>query len=143
MRTMYRFKLLFLLIVACLSTMTVDAQEVTSHANLVDSVEALNASCPIFYGSDWGINSITMVGNNYSLVDIGVPASLSMVLNTLTQNSDNVKQMWIKQLESFGVQWKHLVNLMVENNCRIIVNFRPKESEETALVTFLPTDFQK
>lgn len=140
---MYKFKLLFLLIVTWLSTMTVNGQEATPHVNLVDSVEALNASCPISFGGDWGINSITMVGNNYSLVDIGVPASLSMVLNTLTRNSDNVKQMWVKQLESFGKQWKHLVNLMVENDCRIIVNLRPKDSEETALVTFLPTDFQK
>lgn len=140
---MYRFKLLIFLIVAWLSTMTVNAQEATAHVNLVDSVEAINAQCPISFGGNWGINSFTMVGNNYSLVDVGVPASLSMVLSMLTDDSDNVRRMWIKQLDTFGQQWKHLVNLMVENDCRIVVNFRPKDSEETALVTFLPTDFSK
>lgn len=140
---MYRFKLLVFLIVAWLSTMTVNAQEATALVNLIDSVEALNVSCPISYSGDWGINSITMVGNNYSLVDMGVPASLSMVLNMLTENSDKVKQMWIKQFDSFGGHWKRLVDLMVENDCRIIVHLRPKGSEQTAIVTFLPTDFQK
>lgn len=140
---MYRFKLLIFLIVAWLSTMTVNAQEATPLVNLVDSVEALNASCPISYNGDWGINSITMVGNNYSLVDLGVPGSLSMFLNTLTKKSDNVKQMWIKQFDSFGGHWKRLVDLMVENDCRIVIHFRPKDTEETAFVTLLPTDFQK
>ena len=140
---MCRFKLLILLIVAWLSTMTMNAQEGAPHVNLVDSVEALNAFCPLSFSGDWGINSITMVGNNYSLVDVGVPASLSMVLNMLTDDSDNVKRMWIKQFDSFGEHWKHLVDLMVENDCRIIVNFRPKDSEQTALVTFHPTDFPK
>ena len=140
---MYRFKLLIFLIVAWLSTMTVNAQEGMPLVNLVDSVEALNASCPISYSGDWGINSITMVGNNYSLVDMGVPSSLSMVLNMLTKKSDNVKQMWIKQFESFGGVWNRLVDLMVENNCRIVVHFRPKDTEETAFVTLLPTDFQQ
>ena len=140
---MCRFKLLIFLIVAWLSTMTVNAQEGTPHVNLVDSVEALNAFCPLSFSGDWGINSITMVGNNYSLVDVGVPASLSMVLNMLTDDSDNVKRMWIKQFDSFGEHWKHLVDLMVENDCRIIVNFRPKDSEQTALVTFHPTDFPR
>ena len=140
---MYRFKLLIFLIVAWLSTMTVNAQEGMHLVNLVDSVEALNASCPISYSGDWGINSITMVGNNYSLVDMGVPSSLSMVLNMLTKKSDNVKQMWIKQFESFGGVWNRLVDLMVENDCRIVVHFRPKDTEETAFVTLLPTDFQQ
>ena len=140
---MCRFKLLIFLIVAWLSTTTMNAQEGTPHVNLVDSVEALNAFCPLSFSGDWGINSITMVGNNYSLVDVGVPASLSMVLNMLTDDSDNVKRMWIKQFDSFGEHWKHLVDLMVENDCRIVVNFRPKDSEQTALVTFHPTDFPK
>lgn len=140
---MCRLKLLILLIVAWMSTMTVNAQESTPHVNLVDSVEALNASCPLSFSGDWAFNSITMVGNNYSLVDIGVPASLSMVLNMLTDDSDKVKRMWIKQLDTFGSHWKHLVDLMVENDCRIVVHFRPKDSEQTAFVTFFPSDFTK
>ena len=143
MRTIYRYKLLFLLIVPWLSTMTVVAQE-SPRVNVVDSVEALNALCPMSFSDDWGINSITMVGNSYSLVDVGMPANLSMVLPMLTNDSDRVKQMWIKQLDSsFGEHWKRFVELMVENDSRIVVNFRPKGSEETALITFSPTDFVK
>ena len=142
MRTMCRLKLLFFLIVAWLSTMTAVAQDSPS-VNLVDSVEEIYALCPISFSPGWGINSVTMIGNNYSLVDFEVPASLTMVLPTLANDSDKVKRLWVKQLDSYGGQWKRFVDLMVVNDCRIVINLRPKGSDDTYLITFYPSDFKK
>ena len=111
--------------------------------NLVDSVEEIYALCPISFSPGWGINSVTMVGNNYSLVDFEVPASLTMVLPTLANDSDKVKRLWVKQLDSYGGQWKRFVDLMVVNDCRIVINLRPKGSDDTYLITFYPSDFKK
>ena len=66
-----------------------------------------------------------------------------MVFSLLTEDTDNVKQMWIKQLKCFGERWNRFVNLMVENDRRIIVNLHPENSDETALITFSPSDFKK
>lgn len=104
-------------------------------------VEELNAQCPMDYKDDWGFNSFTMVGDSYALVDFMVPSSLTMFFSSLTGNKDNVKQMWIRQFEQYGDKWKHFVELMVEANRRIIINLRPKGSDDTALITLLPSDF--
>lgn len=106
-------------------------------------VEELNAQCPIDLKDDWGFNSFTMVGDRYALVDFMVPSSLTMVFSTVTSNKDNVKQMWIKQLAQYGDDWNRFVELMVEANRRIIINMRPKGSDDTALITLLPADFKK
>ncbi len=140
--SMLRYRLLFCLFLASLFPLDISAQESTS-AGLIDCVEELNAECPLLHRDDWSVNSFTMVGDRYALADIKVPAGLSMVFSLLTEDTDNVKQMWIKQLKCFGERWNRFVNLMVEHDRRIIVNLHPENSDETALITFSPSDFKK
>ena len=106
-------------------------------------VEALNDSCPIFYDGGWGVNSFTMVGDRYALVDVMLPANLSMILSSFSSNRDNVKRLWIRQFDDYGEQWHRFVDLMVEAGRPVVVNLRPEGSTETALVTFRPSDFEK
>ena len=75
--------------------------------------EQLNDKCPIIYGGDWIIKSITMVGDRYALVDLQAPSTLSMVFSSLTGNTDNVKQVWGKQLRQYGEQWNRFAKLLV------------------------------
>ena len=109
--------------------------------DLYDYVEQLNAQCPIDYKEDWCINSFTMVGDRYALVDLQVPASLAMFLPSLSSNAGNVKQLWINQLVLFGDRWQDFVKSMVDADRRIVVNLHPKGCDETYLLTFLPADF--
>lgn len=138
---MIKYRLLLCFILASLFSLDVFAQDTTS-VGLVDSIEELNAQCPLRHRDDWSVNSFTMVGDRYALVDIQVPAGLSMVFSMLTDDTDNVKRMWIKQLECFGERWKRFVDKMVENDRRIIVNLHPEGSDETALITFTPDGFK-
>lgn len=142
---MCRFGLLFWLFVALLFPMTAFAQDSAS-VDVEEYIEALNDSCPMSFGKGWGVNSFTLVGGDYALVDLQLPSSISMVLTVLTEdadNSDNVRRMWIKQFKTFGERWTGFVDRMVEQERRIVVNLRPKGSDETELITFLPTDFKQ
>lgn len=130
------------LCVLMLSSMAAFSQDTTA-VNLDDYVEQLNNSCPIKYGNAWAMNSFTMVGDRYVLVDVQMPSNLSMFLSTLTEDTDNVKQMWIRQLKLFGKPWKDFVDTMVENDRRIVVHMQPLDVDESALVTFLPSDFKE
>ena len=84
-----------------------------------------------------------MVGDRYALVDIQLPSNLSMFLSSLSGNKDNVKQLWIRQLKMYGEPWNRFVKMMVEADRRIVVNLRPQGSEDTALMTFSPSDFNR
>lgn len=139
---MCKCKLMFWLFVALLFPITAFAQE-SARVDVEEYVEALNDSCPISFDKGWGVNSFTMVGGDYVLVDLQLPSSISMVLSALTGNDDNVKQMWIRQFKTFGERWTSFVELMVEHERRIVVNLRPKGSDETELITLLPADFKE
>ena len=115
----------------------------TTAVDVDEYVEQLNAQCPIKYGENWSINSFTMVGTSYALVDIQMPSNLSMFLSTLTEDTESVKRMWNKQFKQFGKRWDRFVKLMVENDLRMIVNLYPEGNDESALMTFLPSDLEK
>jgi len=106
-------------------------------------VEELNDMCPIDFGDDWGVNSFTMVGDRYALVDIKLPSSLSMVLSSFSDESNgNVKRFWVKQLNQYGDLWNDFVDMMVAADRRIVISLHPVGSK-TALLTFYPSDFRK
>lgn len=123
-------------------SITGKAQDITT-VNLDDYVEELNAECPKNYDGDWGVNSFTMVGDRYALVDIKLPANLSMFLSSFGADTDKVRQLWIKQLKQYGERWNCFVDMMVGADRRIILNLHPEGSKKTALITLEPRDFNK
>ena len=118
-------------------------QQVSSIGDMAAYVDSLNSQCPINYDDEWGVNSFTMVGDRYALVDVKLPANLSMFLSRLGSNTDNVKKMWVGQLKQFGDPWNRFVDRMVEAGCNIVINLRPEGSDKTALLTFCPADFKQ
>ena len=118
------------------------AQDTTA-VELEEYVEQLNDQCPIDYKDGWCINSFTMVEDRYALVDMGLPSSLSMFFSTLTADKDNVKRLWVRQLEQYGERWNHFVDLLVAADRRLVINMCPEDCEKSALLSFQPSDFKK
>lgn len=133
---------LFGLFVLLLFPLLAHSQDTTT-VDLDKYVEQVNAQCPILYSDSWSINSFTPVGINYVLVDVHMPSNLSMFLSTLTEDKDNVKRMWIRQLKQYGERWNKFVDVMVDNDRRIVLNLCPEGSDESALITLLPSDFSQ
>lgn len=134
--------LLSLLLLLALPSLA-HSQQASSIGDRAAYVDSLNSQCPINYDDGWGVNSFTMVGDRYALVDVKLPATLSMFLSRLGSNTQNVKKMWVGQLKQFGEQWNHFVDRMVEAGCNIVINLRPEGSDKTALLTFCPADFKQ
>jgi len=105
-------------------------------------VEEFNSMCPIDYKDGFAARSFTPVDTNYVLVDLQVPASISMFLSALTSDNDNVRKMWISQLKLYGERWHTFIDLLVANNRPLIINLRPQGSEDTVLFRLNPSDFK-
>ncbi len=116
------------------------AQDDVSKA-LDECVEELNAKCPLVYDDEWAINSLTSVGTSYELVDVEIPAVLSMFFGTLTNDTDNVRQLWTRQLSHFGNDWRRYVAAVTAANRRTILNVHTRGSGESVLLTLNPSDF--
>ncbi|MBQ9555709.1 MAG: hypothetical protein IJV05_05745 [Muribaculaceae bacterium] len=118
------------------------AAQVQDSTDVDTYVTQLNAQCPIDFTDGWGVNSFTMVGDRYALVDIKTPSNLSMILSSISSGTDNVKRLWIRQLKQYGDRWNRFVDRMVDADLRIILNLHPEGSRETALIIFYPSDFK-
>lgn len=111
-------------------------------AELDEYSEQLNDKCPIIYSGDWIIKSITMVGDRYALVDLQAPSTLSMVFSSLTGNTDNVKQVWGKQLRQYGEQWNRFAKLLVRAGRPVVLIVQPDGNPKSALMTLQPSDLR-
>lgn len=111
-------------------------------AELFEYAEQLNDRCPIIHGGDWIIKSITLVGERYALVDLQAPSALSMVFSSLTGDSSNVKQVWVKQLKQYGGQWTRFVKLLAQADRPLVLIVTPDESSKSAIMTLQPSDFR-
>ena len=72
-----------------------------------------------------------------------MPANMTMVLSSFSSNRDNVKQLWIRQLEQYGERWNNLIDLLLKADRRLVINLRPDGYDDTPLITILPSDFRK
>ena len=131
---MLKYKLLCLLFLL-LFPMAAQGQDDADVA-LHEYIEKINDLCP-------GVGSVTMVGDNYALLDFLLPANMTMVLSSFSSNRDNVKQLWIRQLEQYGERWNNLIDLLLKADRRLVINLRPDGYDDTPLITILPSDFRK
>lgn len=140
---MYKMKkyLFFLLMAFTLLPMAGFAQDeeaVDYDAYIAD----LNARCPIDYEGGWMITSFAVKGDT-TCVEVETPSVLSGFLPMLTANTENVKRMWLNQLSQYGDSWKRFAEMMVAANRSLALILRPKGSEVSAVVTFIPSDFNQ
>jgi len=102
-------------------------------------VEELNDRCPISYGDVWSAHSFTLVGDRYALVDLQVPESLMMFLPQLTEDTDNVKRLWVKQFRDFDDHWRRLLDMLADANYPLVVIFSPANSDDYSILTIQPS----
>ena len=77
-----KYKLLYFLLFLLLFPMAAQAQDDADMA-LNEYIEKINDLCPIDYGDGWGVGSVTMVGDNYALLDFLLPA---LPIGTMSNN---------------------------------------------------------
>ena len=115
------------------------------HTTLIDPdvdkyTEQLNDLCP-FHKDDWVVKSVTMVGDRYALLDLQAPSSLSMVFPTVTENKDNVKKMWIRQLKQYGDKWNQYIKLLTLADRPLVLILTAEGGPKSAILTIQPSNF--
>lgn len=104
-------------------------------------VAKFNAECPITSGENWAITSFATAGDTV-LVELQVPASLGGFMSLLTGDTDNVKRLWARELNTFGKQWKTFVTRLIEADRPVKLFFTPKGGDTAAEIVLRPSDFK-
>ena len=152
---MKKLSFLYLLIVLMLPTMAA-AQDSTAVEVDVDSLAAVDtmaveadgvdslidemaAQCPVDYGDDWMISSVTVDGDTV-FVDVQVPSQLKAFMSSLTGNGANVKRLWLNQIAQFDKRWRTLADKLLENNRVLVLLLIPGDEDEAAPIVIGPKD---
>ena len=104
-------------------------------------VAKFNAECPITSGENWALTSFATAGDTV-LIELQVPASLGGFMSLLTADTDNVKRLWVRELNSFGEQWKTFVTRLIEADRPVRLYFTPKGGDIAAEIVLRPSDFK-
>lgn len=137
MNKCYRLLLLF---IALLVSSACFAQE--EDTSFEAYIAGLNAQCPISDGEDWVITSFSLSCDTVTL-KLDAPAALSMFLPMLTDNTDGVKRLWLRQMDQFGDLWKRFVAALVYEECSLILVVSPTSCDEGASIFFSTSDLMK
>ena len=137
-------KLGLLLIVLALSIPLCGyAQEVEDEDEDFETyVARLNAECPIQSGEHWTLLSFAEAGD-IVVVELQIPASLGPFMSVLTDNTDNVRRLWVREMEIFGEIWEDFVARLVKEDRPMRLSFKPKGSDTSARILLKPSDFKK
>ena len=117
-------------------------QDEKSEIKLNDYVAELNEKCPITFADGWTVNSFVAKDDNVT-VEITVAPSIDAYIPYLAANGDQVKQMWLRQMQQYGPMWNTLIDLAVNNNLAVVITLKATSSDATASFTFHPSDFLK
>lgn len=136
---MKRYLQIFRLLVLLLFPVTALAQGTMFVGDLDTYVALLNEECPISHMDAWAVNQVTVDGDTVH-VEFQIPTSLEPFLLKLTGDDDNVKRLWVRQLQSFGYPWDDLMNRLVEAGRPMVITFNPKGTSKTSEVPLTPED---
>lgn len=137
---MKKYHLLSLIIAVLLPLMAFSQEE--AQISFEDFITELNSECPIVYNTEWAVISFDVSGDT-AFAKVEVPSSLTYFLSSLTGNSDNVKQLWKKQLDQFGQTWRTFIRRIKRDKRLLVVELIPQYSETTARITFTTEDLKK
>lgn len=105
-------------------------------------VVEMNSRCPIDYGDEWVVTSVTMDADT-AYIDILVPSQLKMFMSSLVGEGANVKRLWMNQLTAFDKCWRTMADKLAADNRFLVLLLRPGDDEDPAMVIIRPTDFAK
>lgn len=135
-------KLSFLLLAISLSLPLFGfAQEVETE-DFDGYIARLNTECPIGNGEKWALLSFA-VASDTVVTELQVPASLGVFMSLLTEDSDNVRRLWVREMEAFGETWQAFVKRLVEADRPLKLKFKPQDKDASAEIILMPTDFKK
>lgn len=101
----------------------------------------LNSECPIDSGDNWTFLSFSSASDTVT-VELQVPASLGSFMSLLTNDSENVRRLWVREISGFGVQWKTFLARLADADCYLRLKFKPKGNDSTTEIVLKPTDFK-
>lgn len=133
---------IFLAVVMALLPLLLLAQDNNSEPELNTFVAELNAKCPITFADGWQVNSFDADTDAVTVI-ITVAPSVETYLPYMAANTDQVKQVWLQQMQQYGSMWNTLIDLAIKNNHKVIITLKAPSSEAQAQFTFLPSDFVK
>lgn len=135
-------KLGFLLLAITLSLPFFSSAQEVDAEDFDGYIAKLNTECPIGNGENWALLSFAVAGDTV-VAELQVPASLVVFMSVLTEDSDNVRRLWVREMDAFGETWRAFVNRLVEADRPLRLKFRPKDKDATAEILLMPTDFKK
>lgn len=142
---MKKLGFLYLLIVMLFPAMAT-AQDTPEDGGQDLDIESLviemNSMCPIDYGDEWVVTSVTM-DTDTAYIDMLVPSQLKMFMSSLVGEGANVKRLWMNQLTAFDKCWRTMADKLAADNRFLVLLLRPGDDEDPAMVIIRPTDFSK
>ena len=76
------------------------------------------------------------------VVDDIYPTKESVAAELDDGNTDNVKQVWGKQLRQYGEQWNRFAKLLVRAGRPVVLIVQPDGNPKSAIMTLQPSDLR-
>lgn len=137
-----KLKLFLLIMLVAMLPLLVLAQDEKSEPDLNKFVAELNAKCPIDFADGWQVNSFVNSEDAVSVI-ITVAPSVEAYIPYMAANADQMKQMWLQQMQQYGQMWNSLIDLVVDNNKNFVITLKAPSSDAQAQFVFVPADFKK
>ena len=104
-------------------------------------VTELNARCPIEHTDGWAILSFNDQSDT-TRIELAYPNVLGGFLPSLTVNTKNAKQLWVRQMHMFGEEWKAFVRKLIAARRTLVLVFTLDAGEPpVATIALTPEDF--
>ncbi len=132
-----------MLLVALLLPVVALAQEV-GVVDLDAAVAEFNSKCPVV-GTDesFSVYSITNRADS-SIVALQIPKVIKGFLPLLTEDTDNAKRMWLRQLSDMcGNDWKQIKKALIAAGRTLVIDFMLDEDVCATSMVIMPDDLKK
>lgn len=139
---MKKFSYLYLLIVMLFPAMAMAQESETVTDDLDSLIIEMSELCPVDYGDDWAINSVT-IEEDTAYVDVQVPGQLKAFMSSLTGNGANVKRLWLNQIAQFDKRWRTFAERLFKENRTLVFLLSPGSNDKAIPVVIGPTDLTK
>ena len=137
-----KLKLFLLIILAAALTQQAFAQLSDSENDISGFITELNGKCPIVFGDGWQVNAFDVTPDTIS-IDITVAPSAEAFISYMAEHTEQVKQMWLQQVQQYGPMWNKLVDLAVSSKRNLSVILKSASGDAQAELVFSPSDFRK
>ena len=105
-------------------------------------LQQLNEQCPIACGEGMALKAFALDGDTV-FVDLKVPSVLAPFLSLLTEDTDQARRLWLKELTRESEVWNQFVEYMQEDPHPMVILFKPKGNTIEATLSYGPADVKR